>query len=57
MITQEKTGFDDIVKIYKNLLEFYDFETKIIPSKKEETFLKGYLVDKEWFDTWKKDTN
>ena len=57
LITQEKTGFDDIVKIYKNLLEFYNFETKIIPSNKEETFLKGYLVDKEWFDTWKKDTN
>ena len=51
------TGFDIIMKIYNSIQKFFNFEKELTSSKKLGSEEKGYLVDKEWFDSWIKDAN
>ena len=55
--TKKDTGFDIIMKIYNSIQKFFNFEKELTSSTKLGSEGKGYLVDKEWFDSWKKDAN
>ena len=48
-----KSGNDFILimRAYKNLKSYYDFEIKI--KKGEQISGRGYLVEKDWIDKWK----
>ena len=55
--TKKDTGFDIIMKIYDSMQKFFNFEKELASSTKLGSEEKGYLVDKEWFDSWIKDAN
>ena len=55
--TKKDTGFNYIIKIYNSIQKYYNFEKELSTLEKSEKEEKGYLVDLEWVDSWKKDVN
>ena len=56
LISSKDTGFNEILKIYKSIEQYYNFENTL-EAKTNSEYIKGYIVEKEWLDSWKRDVN